>query len=122
MLSGLIKKYGWKVNLKQFNMEVLADLTGDVLVVGICISPGNINMYVVLELINFKAHCIIETEHMLEELHSNPQLLIGKCIHVSITECILSMARLARIEPGHIVVDPMMGTGTIPIGNSKVII
>ena len=27
-----------------------------------------------------------------------------------------SMARLARIQPGQTVIDPMMGVGTIPIG------
>ena len=37
--AGLIKKYGWKVSLKKYNMEVFADLTGDILVVGVCLSP-----------------------------------------------------------------------------------
>lgn len=40
--AGIIDKYGWKVSLKQYNMEVLADLTGDTLTVGICLSPNTL--------------------------------------------------------------------------------
>eukprot|EP01114_Cavostelium_apophysatum_P013096 TRINITY_DN3098_c0_g1_i1.p1 TRINITY_DN3098_c0_g1~~TRINITY_DN3098_c0_g1_i1.p1 ORF type:complete len:449 (-),score=60.47 TRINITY_DN3098_c0_g1_i1:28-1374(-) len=83
--AGIISRYGWKVDLKQYNMEVFADLCGDLIVMGINLSPAPLYTY---------------------RYHSTSSL------PPSIAYC---MARLARIQTGHIVMDPIMGPGTIPI-------
>jgi hypothetical protein len=36
--AGLIARYGWKVDLRRYNMEILADLNGETLVLGISLS------------------------------------------------------------------------------------
>lgn len=81
--AGLIKRYGWKVDLKQYNMEVCADLNGDTLVLGIALSP--LPLY--------------QTRYQ------------G---HVSLKPCVAyCMARLAKIQPGDVIVDPMVASGMI---------
>mmetsp|Transcript_21614 Transcript_21614/g.30217 ORF Transcript_21614/g.30217 Transcript_21614/m.30217 type:complete len:493 (+) Transcript_21614:64-1542(+) len=89
--AGLIKKYGWKVDLKKHDMEVLADLVGDNIVLGICLVPYLFNRH--------RAH--------LGQTSLKP----------SIAYC---MARLGNIQPGYCVLDPMMGIGTIPIEAAQV--
>ncbi|NOZ29643.1 MAG: methyltransferase domain-containing protein [Chloroflexi bacterium] len=85
--TGLVRRFGWPVRLKDFDLEVMAYLQGDELTLGITLTPGGL--------------------YRRERVAWGRTALKGSIAY--------AMVRLARVRPGDLLVDPMCGVGTIPI-------
>lgn len=89
--SGVVKQFGWKVDCKNHDLEIYADLTQNTLMVGLTL-PGLVN------------------------LHKAPHRRIEGCQAPTVLNASLaySLVIASRLRPGEILCDPCCGIGTIP--------
>ena len=85
--DGVVQRFGWPVRLTEYDLEIVAHLTEDVLLLGLTLTP--------------------------ESLYRRHRAVLGRtALKPSIA---YAMARLTRIQAGEVLMDPMCGVGTIPI-------
>jgi len=133
--AGLIDRYNWKVDLTRFDLEVLADLHQDHLLLGIALYPS-------VSIVSPISSPSSLTENTANSTHPKPPLpsaslasskdndktfrnplnqtgsfVHGRLLQQNMQKWSLAycMVRLARIQPGQCILDPMTGEGIIPI-------
>lgn len=85
--AGMVRRFGWPVRMHGYDLEVQLYLTDARLTIGLCLTASSI------------AH---ERRLVRGRAATKPNIAYA-------------MARLARIQPGDLVADPMCGVGSIPI-------
>ncbi|XP_071808944.1 tRNA (guanine(6)-N(2))-methyltransferase THUMP3-like isoform X1 [Asterias amurensis] len=83
----LIRRYGWPVKMKKFDMEVLVNVNNDDATIGINLTE--------------------ESLHKRNIIHFGPTTLRSTLAHC--------MLRLGEPQPGDVICDPMCGGGSIPL-------
>ncbi len=85
--AGVVQRYGWPVDLEGYDIEVKAHLSDDWLVVGVSLTDYS--------------------------LHRRDRLRSGHAaLKASVAHCLI---RIAAPQAGELLLDPMCGSGTIPI-------
>lgn len=85
--AGLARCFGWKVSMKNYDVEVLLDIHNDSAAVGIALTR--------------------ESKYRRNIAHFGPTTLRSTIAY--------GLLRLAAVQPGEVVVDPMCGGGSISI-------
>lgn len=90
--AGIQRVFNWSVDLEHYDLEVFAQIFDNEILLGLTLTP--------------------ESLHHRDAIKRGRTGLKGPVAH--------GLARLADIQPGHVVLDPMCGAATIPIEVARV--
>lgn len=93
--AGIIKTTGWAVDLTKFNLEIYLHIAKDQWAFGVTLVPDQ-----------------------TRQRNRAPVIMGNEPVTPLAPPCASLLVRAAHVQPGHVVVDPMCGDGTIPIEGS----